>query len=306
MILIFGGTGFIGKNLCVALNAAGRQALSVSRQPDRAFLAAEAPKIDAMTPEEFHADPAAALFGCEAVVYLASSSTPASNLEAPWREPSDNVVPFLQALRDIQLHCPTAHLVLLSSGGTVYGQAGAGQIPEDTPLRPISAYGMGKKMMETALDFMAALHGLRATILRPANPVGLWQKSRSQGVVGVLLRAAASGAAFPMQGEGRAVRDYFDVADLVEAILMVVDNPEQSVGQTFNVGSGTGRSVREMYELAQEISEREITVKPVRARSSDVDRIVLDTTKIAAALNWTPTRDLRDTMRQVWLDQIDR
>lgn len=304
MILVVGGTGFIGKNLLAALHRAGRPGLTVSRAPDHEFLKAHAPTIDAMTIEAFHADPAAALFNCTGVVYLAGTSTPGSNLEAPWREAGDNVEPFLCFLNAVQLHGPRVHCVVMSSGGTVYGQVdGADTISEDTPLAPISAYGMGKSMMEVAAAFMAARYEMAITILRPANPVGPWQKSRSQGVVGVLLRAAASGAEFPMQGTGSAVRDYFDVADLCDAILMALDNPDKSVGKTYNVGSGDGRSVREIVDLVESVTGRSIAVQTVPARASDVDRVVLDTTRIRQELGWQPQRSLEETIGEIWSAQ---
>lgn len=304
MIVVVGGTGFVGKNLLAALHTSGRRALSVSRLPDQAFLNSHAPSIETMTISEFHADPAAALFDCTAVVYLASTSTPGSNLDTPWQEIEENVTPLLKMLKAVQNFSPAAHCVLLSSGGTVYGQVrGVEVISEDTPLAPISAYGMGKRMMESASEFMAAHHGLRTTILRPANPVGLWQKSRSQGIVGVLLRAAASGADFPMQGTGSAVRDYFDVDDLCDAIMKVLDHPEKSVGQTFNVGSGSGRSVREIVDLVTRVTGQHISAKNVPARPSDVERVVLDTSRISAALGWRPVRSLEDTIQKVWMSR---
>ena len=79
-VMVIGGTGFIGRNLALALHKADMPMLSVSRRPDTAFLAAQAPSAEAMTLEQFHADPATALFGCKAVVYLAGTSIPASNI----------------------------------------------------------------------------------------------------------------------------------------------------------------------------------------------------------------------------------
>lgn len=305
MILVFGGTGFIGRNLAIALHQAGERMLSVSRRPDRAFLSAHAPSAEAMTLEQFHADPATALFGCRAVIYLAGASIPASNLQTPWQELPDNVEPFLRSLSAIQLHSPEAHVVYASSGGTVYGRSAAAKIAEDQPLRPISAYGMGKKMMETALTFFCDQKGMRATILRPANPVGPWQTSRSQGVVGVLMRAAAQGTPFPMLGDGSTVRDYFDVADLVSALRAVIDTPEQSVGEIFNAGSGQGHSLRDMITLVEEVSGQAITIEQVPARSSDVDRVVLDITRARTQLGWEPQVPIHTSLTNIWRGYAD-
>ncbi len=300
MILIFGGTGFIGRNMAIALEAEGIRARAVSRQPDRGFLADHAPEIEPITLEQFHADPATALFGCTSVVYLAGTSTPASNVQTPWRELPDNVEPLLRVLRAVQDNRPEAHVVFVSSGGTVYGPSAAPLLTEDTPLHPISAYGLGKKMMEAGLTYMADLHGMRTTILRPANPIGPWQTNRSQGVVGVLMRAALSGDPFPMLGDGSAVRDYFDVSDLVRGIRAALERPEASIGATFNLGSGQGRSVREMIALVEAVSGQSIAIEEIPARTSDVNRVVLDIARARDVLGWTPEIPLQEALRAIW------
>ncbi len=299
MILVIGGTGFVGKNLLAALSQSGRETITMSRQPDLRFLEAHAPRARALTAEQFIADPAAGLFGCEAVFYLASTSTPGANLDAPWREAPGNIEPLMRIMSNVVQHS-RAHFVYFSSGGTIYGPTTAERIAEDTPLNPISPYGLGKKMAEAAVQFMAAAHGLRQTILRPANPIGRWQTSRSQGVAGALLRAAQSGSPFPMIGDGRTVRDYFDVADLVSAALTAIEMPEKSTGQIWNVGSGQGHSVLEMLDMVQEITGREIAVEPQPSRGSDVDRVVLDTSRITKATGWRAEIALTATLQEAW------
>ena len=302
MILVFGGTGFIGKNLLAALHASGEQALAVSRNPDNEFLRLHAPSSRAMSTVDFYRDPAAALSECHAVVYLASNSVPGSNLDEPWKELHDNIDPLMRLLAAVQECRPQSHMVFLSSGGTVYGRQDQPLIREDMPLRPISAYGLGKKMMESAVTFMADQHGLKTTILRPGNPVGLWQKSHNQGIVGVLMRAAISGDEFPLLGDGSAIRDYFDVADLVTAIRLTIACPRKSVGEIFNVGSGTGLSVSRMLETVERVSGRKIRIRMVAARSSDIDRVVLDTSHIRTRMEWQPQHKLEDTLTKIWSD----
>lgn len=299
MILVVGGTGFVGKNLVVSLTARGVPVRVVSRSPNAAFLSEVAPSATALTTEQFLSDPQAALFGVDAVVYMASTSTPGSNVETPWAETQNTVEPAMRVMSAIVRHSQ-AHMVYLSSGGTVYGNVAGDVIPENSPLHPISPYGLGKKMTEAAIQFMAQTQGLRATILRPSNPIGRWQVSVNQGVVGALMRAARQGHAFPMIGEGSAVRDYFDVQDLVGAIEMSIAAPEQSIGQTWNVGSGRGVSVRGMLDLVQEISGHEIAIDYKPARSADVDRVVLDTTSIQSALGWAPRFELRQSLQNIW------
>lgn len=299
MILVLGGTGFVGKNLVVSLHARGIPVRVVSRAPDIGFLDAHAPGTSALSLELFMADPKSALFDIETVVYLASTSTPGSNLESPWHEARDTVETAMHIMTTISRHS-RANVIYLSSGGAIYGETSLDTIPENTPLNPISPYGLGKKMTEDSIAFMVRTQGLDATILRPSNPVGRWQFSVSQGVVGALMRSARKGHVFPMIGLGSAVRDYFDVRDLSQAILDVIAQPEKSRGKTWNVGSGTGTSVQEMLKLVQEISGRPITVQNLPPRPSDVARVVLDTRAISAALGWVPQHELRASLQDIW------
>ncbi|WP_193143408.1 NAD-dependent epimerase/dehydratase family protein [Meridianimarinicoccus sp. MJW13] len=299
MILVLGGTGFVGKNLCVSLHARGIPLRVVSRAPDTGFLDANVPGASALRLEQFMADPKSALFGVETVVYLASTSTPGSNLDSSWREAHDTVEPAMRVMAAVAHHSQ-ANVIYLSSGGAVYGETTSEMISENTELNPISPYGLGKKMTEAAIDFMARTEGLKVTILRPSNPIGRWQVSVSQGVVGALMRAARQGSVFPMIGQGVAVRDYFDVRDLSAAIEAVIDQPDKSHGKIWNVGSGTGTSVREILDLVQEISGRSIAVQHLPSRPTDVARVVLDTREINAALGWAPQHDLRSSLQDLW------
>lgn len=299
MILIVGGTGFVGKNLCVFLHGQGMPLRVVSRKPDVTFLDTHAPGTSVVSLDQFLSDPTSALFNVEVVVYLASASTPGSNLETPWQEARETVEAAMRVMRAVAHHS-VARLIYLSSGGAIYGETTLDAIPEDNELRPISPYGLGKKMTEAAVDFMARTEGLHATILRPSNPIGHWQVSLSQGVVGALMRAARHGSVFTMIGHGTAVRDYFDVRDLSRAIYDVITQPETSQGRTWNVGSSTAVSVQEMLNIVQDVSGLEITVRHLPPRTSDVTRLVLDTRAIRQALGWTPQYQLRTSIEHIW------
>lgn len=299
MILIIGGTGFVGKNLSVFLHGQGHQLRVVSRAPDHAFLETHVAGTSALTLEQFLSDPQSALFDVKTVVYLASTSTPGANLETPWQEAGDTVEAAMRVMSALAKHSQ-ASFIYLSSGGAIYGETTLDAIPETQDLRPISPYGLGKKMTEAAVDFMGRTQGMCTTILRPSNPIGRWQVSLSQGVVGALMRSARQGTVFTMIGQGTAVRDYFDVRDLSLAIKAVIDQPEKSHGKIWNVGSGEGTSVQEMVGLVQDVSGLEIEIKRLPPRPSDVTRLVLDTSAIRSTLDWAPEHELRASIKEIW------
>ncbi|WP_298258141.1 NAD-dependent epimerase/dehydratase family protein [uncultured Litoreibacter sp.] len=299
MILIVGGTGFVGKNLVLSLSKRGSALRVVSRNPDTEFLSKHAPEVQSLTLAQLMSDPKAALLDVTTVVYLASTSVPTANLECPWREARDTVETTMRMISAVAKHS-SANVIYLSSGGAIYGDLPVERIKEQDELRPISPYGLGKKMTEAALDFMARTQGLKVTVLRPSNPIGRWQVNVSQGVVGAMMRAARKDTIFPMFGEGAAVRDYFDIRDLSAAIELILDQPELCFGRTWNVGSGTGISVQEILKMVQEVSGREIRVNRLPARPADVARTVLDTAAIQAELGWRPRYELRGSLHDIW------
>ena len=299
MILLFGGTGFIGRHVLLDLRASGHDVTVVSRSPEMGFLEHHAPEVPAIRLEDLMADPDPLFTGASRVIWAAGQTTPGSNPGRPWDEPGLNVEPLLWAADHAAR--AGAHLIYLSSGGSVYGQLPAtGRIPEDQPLRPLSPYGMGKQMAEAGIDFMSRARGLRATILRPSNPIGRWQSNRAQGVVGALFRAARARQAFPMLGDGSIVRDFLAVEDLARAIRMALNDPDASLGRTWNVGSGEGHSIAEVHAMACRISGGAIAIDRRPARPADPSYVVLDTTRIARDLGWRPAIGLEQAMEAAW------
>ena len=205
MILLIGGNGFIGRHLAALVRERGLAATVVTR---RAASAAEAygdgttPVIDAETFAGVAGD--RLLADAEAVVYLASGSVPSTFAAEPWREIPVNVEPAARLFARCATVNPAARLVLISSGGTVYGQTGGAPVTEDAPTQPISGYGWGKLMIEQALAFVGRTRGLLYNVLRVSNAVGRWQDSNAQGIVSIALRAARDRTPIDLYGGGVA------------------------------------------------------------------------------------------------------
>ena len=122
MLVLVGGTGFIGKHLSVLLHTHGIAACVVSRAPDAEFIKRHAPSLKMMNLEAFAGEAGRSLLcSAEAVVYLATQSIPISNAEAPWREVSDSVLPAFKLFDRIYKESAAARIILVSSGGMVYG-----------------------------------------------------------------------------------------------------------------------------------------------------------------------------------------
>jgi UDP-glucose 4-epimerase len=104
--------------------------------------------------------------------------------------------------------------------------------------------------------------------------------------VAVAFGRALSGAPLELWGDGESVRDYLDVQELCRAVAGLLERG--AANAVFNIGSGVGHSVNEVIELVQQVSGRELHVVRRPARTTDVRRIVLDTTALSAAIDWHP------------------
>lgn len=299
MILVIGGTGFIGRNLLLRLHASGLPTITASRNPNQKFLDAYLPNVKALSMSELYAAPESILPKCSAVLWLAGGAGPGQNAKQPWLEMGDTVQPVMQMAHAVLEHRSDAHFVFLSSGGTVYGNPDVCPVPENVPLRPISAYGFGKVVSEQALSLISATTGLRLSVLRPANPVGRWQSGDQQGLIAVILNSIVQNRPVIRLGDGTAIRDYFDVSDLCSAIISVIEHPRVSVGATYNVGSGIGHSINDILALVGKVLGKRVEVEDHPARAHDVHSIVLDCTRIRNDLGWQAETSLADTVQSM-------
>jgi UDP-glucose 4-epimerase len=293
--LVLGAGGFIGTSLCRTLVQAGARVHGFSRS--RAF-------ADALPPMRFttgnFADRAAlalAVDGAEIVFHLLGGTNPEVSNKDPIADLQINTVASVQLL-ELCRAAGVRKIVFVSSGGTVYGRQAVCPIAETAPTEPISAYGINKLMVEKYLQLYSYLGGPKAITLRVANPYGPFQSPfRRQGLVAALIETVLSGRPVEIWGDGRVVRDFLYVDDVADAMLRAaVYEGSETV---FNVGSGIGRSVREVAEGVCAMLERPETAFVYRAaRQADVAINVLDTKRAVEALGWSAPTDWQEGLRR--------
>ncbi len=284
-VLILGGAGFLGRNLRAGFEAAGHAVTVV----DRASRAAADMHHCLDLSDQAALSGLMQQQGSEVLVHLTCGLLPSSSAEDFAREQREVIEPSFRLME----HCARAGMrfVLVSSGGTVYGDAGEQRVREDHPLAPKSYYGFSKVMLEAYAQLCHRMHGLQYLLLRPSNPYGRHQRLQgAQGLIAVALGRLLSGQALQVWGDGSVVRDYLDVHDLTGAVVSLVERG--IVNQTLNIGSGVGHSLNEVLALVREVTGRPLQVDYRAARGVDVKSIVLDTTALAAAIPWQP-RPLR-------------
>jgi UDP-glucose 4-epimerase len=293
--LVLGGGGFIGTHLWQALLRQGAQVSGFGRsRTDPRALAGVV-----WTSGEF-ADRTAlarAVEGCEVVFHLLGGSIPDSSNRDPLGDLLSSAVPSLQLL-EICRASMVRKVLFVSSGGTVYGIPRTIPIPESAPTDPISAYGISKLAVEKYLALYHYLYGCDYSVLRVANTFGPYQSPhRRQGLIAAFMHRIARGQPVEIWGDGRVVRDFIYIDDVVDAILAAAahDGPHH----VFNVGAGVGRSVLEVVtDIADVLGRPDVIPIHKPGRATDVPVNVLDIALIRRELGWSPHTDWRNGLQQ--------
>jgi len=299
--LVIGGNGFIGSHLVPRLVASGRRVTVLDRTGISSRIKSG---LVTYVAGDFSDS---ALIGHlvaehDEVVHLAYATVPNTSFDNPLADLDQNLHPAVQ-LFDIVAR-KGARLLLVSSGGTVYGEAISTPITEEHPTHPISPYGVTKLTLERYAYLYAVTRGLKVTCVRPANPYGEGQLPFvGQGFVSTAMATAMKGKPITIFGEHGTVRDYIHIDDLVEGMLVVFENA--AANETFNIGSSIGRSnldvVNAMSTLLQE-SGVEVCLNYVSARPFDVKVNVLDCNRIRN-MGWQPRVSFEDGLKRTreWL-----
>lgn len=306
-IVVFGGGGFIGSTIVDRLLLDGHEIRVFERpriDPYRQFMPGE--RVEWLTGDLMSVhDVTNAVVGMDAVLHLVSTTLPKNSNDDPIYDVQSNLVATLQLL-GAMLAQGVRKIVFISSGGTVYGNPQYVPIDERHPTEPRVSYGITKLAIEKYLLMYQHLHGIKATILRVANPYGERQRiETAQGAVGVFLSRALQGQAIDIWGDGTVTRDYIYIQDVADAFARaVVYGGPKSV---FNICSGIGTSLNELIELLERVLGQRVQRNYLPARAFDVPVSVLDNSLARAELDWQPTvpmeagvRRTAEWMRSAW------
>ena len=202
----------------------------------------------------------------------------------------DNVLPTVNLLEAASL-CGVERVVFLSSGGTVYGESET-LIPhkEDEQLSPICSYGAQKVTIESYFQLYRRMKNLDAMIVRISNPYGVCRTSgRTQGIIPIFIQRLFSGEKIVLYGN--TVRDYIYIDDVTDALCAIVEYKGSSF--IFNIGSGKGVYLYDVVNEIETVAGQQFAeIEKCDIRSCDVGYSVLDISKAARELDWTPKTPL--------------
>jgi UDP-glucose 4-epimerase len=243
--------------------------------------------------------------GFDGVLHFAALSLVGESVEEPERYYRNNVcgtLNLLEAMRETG-----AERLVFSSTAAVYGEPEEVPIRETAPALPTNPYGSSKLAVDRLIGAVAEARGLAATSLRYFNVAGASGRFGEDHhpethLIPLVLKAAAEGSSVKIFGtdyptrDGTAVRDYIHVEDLGRAHLLALEAAEPGEHRVYNLGNGTGFSVREVVEAALGVTGREIEAVVAPRRAGDPPTLVASSEKIQADLGWKPEKPEPEAM----------
>ncbi len=323
-VLVTGGAGYIGSHTLVALLGQGHdvcvvddhtnsspQALLTVRQLTNGQVEAHIADIrDTARLSRIVTD-----FAPDAVVHFAGLKAVGDSALRPVDYYDVNVAGTLSLLRAIET--TQCRRIIFSSSATVYGDPVYLPYDEAHPINPTSVYGQTKRMAEQVLtDWARTTAGAAVMLLRYFNPVGAHPSGRMgedpRGVPGNLMPYLAQVATgrqphLVIHGDdydtpdGTGVRDYIHVVDLARAHVAALDRTAGVTGtEVYNIGTGTGSSVRDMVAAFSRAVGRELPVVVGPRRAGDIAMMQADCALAEQVLGWKAELGIDDMARSLW------
>ncbi len=249
----------------------------------------------------------------DAVVHFAAYIAVGESMRAPELYFANNVGGSL-SLMTAMIRTGVRNLVF-SSTAAVYGMPTAVPIKEEAPYAPVNPYGESKVMVERLLHWFDQVHGLRSVSLRYFNAAGAHadgnlgeEHDPETHLIPLLFRAILTGQPVTIFGEdyptadGTCIRDYIHVDDLAQAHILVLEwLTGGGASEAFNVGTGSGYSVREVVRAVEEVTGKKVPYVAGPRREGDPPELVADSNKLRRTLKWTPKQsELRNIVSTAW------
>lgn len=324
MILVTGGTGYIGSHACIALAQAGHELLILDNLCNsRVDVVDRLEAICGRRPGFIEGDVRdAALLGSlfadhsiSAVMHFAGLKAVGESVERPLDYYDNNIGGTLQLLAAMRR--ARIKTLVFSSSATVYGDPSSVPIREDYPRSATNPYGRSKLLIEDILaDLRCAESDWRIARLRYFNPVGAHESGLigedphgvpnnlmpfvAQVATGTRKRLSIWGDDYPTP-DGTGVRDYIHVMDLAEGHVLALDYLNRKGGMlTVNLGTGRGYSVLEMINAFEQACGRSIPYGIAARRPGDIAQCWADPRLARDLLGWEAKRGLAQMCADTW------
>lgn len=305
-VLITGGLGFIGSNLAIRLVELG----------------ANVTLVDSLIPEYggnlFNIEPIkddvevniSDVRDAHAMKYLikdkdflfnlAGQTSHMDSMENPFTDLDINARAQLSILEACR-HYNQAIKIVFASTRQLYGKPQKLPVGEDHPIVPVDVNGINKWSGEAYHLLYSEVYGVQSTVLRLTNTYGprMRIKDARQTFLGIWIRLLLEGKKIQVFGDGKQLRDYNYVDDVVDAMLLVA-NSEKSNGAVYNLGASEIKSLEETAKIlvGEKSGEYELIAFPEDRKKIDIGDYYTDYSKIKDAFEWDPKVSLSEGLKR--------
>ena len=272
-ILVLGGNGFLGRNLCTYLADRGEDVYSFDMSlPDQ-----KDKRIKYITGDFFDDYTLATIIkGMDVIYHAICTLNPGNSNDkciVGYERDFVQTAKLCYYLKDTD-----CRMIFFSSGGTVYGNQEQQPIREDAVPVPINHYGNLKLCVENTIRTFNFQMKKNMLVARISNPYGPGQDyHKGVGFIDAAIKRALNGETIEIWGEGNNVRDYIYIDDLCRMLYALVDYHGEH--EVFNLSSNAGASQNDIVNILRNISpDVNVVYKP--GRSVDAKKIILDNSRI--------------------------
>ncbi len=313
-ILVTGGAGYIGSHACKELAAQGFTPIAfdnLSRGNKSAVRWGPLHLGDLANREDIRN--AIQTYQVTGVLHFAAFAYVEESVVEPGLYFRNNIggsINLLEAMAETRVRD-----LVFSSTCAVYGNPASNPISEDTPTMPINPYGESKLQVERLLRWYEKRHGLRWVALRYFNAAGADPDCEIgechnpethllplaiQAALGLTGPLRIKGSDYPTP-DGTAIRDFVHVADLADAHVLALRHLERDgASGAFNLGTGTGYSIREVIDEIERSSNRTVPFIETERREGDPAALVCNPARANEVLGWKARHsDLTTIVRTV-------
>jgi len=310
-VLVTGGAGYIGANICKELLKHGYQVRVLDN-----FSNGLKSRLEGMNVEVIQGDIldrsvlTSTMKEIDAVIHLAAKKSVEESVKSPIKYYENNFSGTLNIIAAMAAN--NVKRIVFSSTAVVYKSGGPNSLSESDPKEPLSPYAHSKLLSEEVLTLALSSDQISSVSLRYFNVVGaggsgLGDNARDN-LVPKTFAALKSGKIPEIYGDdyttrdGTCIRDYIHVADLAEAHLMALEVlNDRKVAMSLNVGSGTGYTVKEVMEQIKKSSRIDFIPNIRPRRAGDPETLIANIESIKKELGWHPRLGLAEMIESSWL-----
>ncbi|AJY75671.1 UDP-glucose 4-epimerase GalE [Paenibacillus beijingensis] len=314
-VLVTGGAGYIGSHTVAALLERGEDIVVVDslQQGHRSAVLGGKLYVGDLRDADF-LEGVFAENDIDAVIHFAANSLVGESMKDPGKYYHNNVYGTLCLLEAMNRH--QVGKIVFSSTAATYGEPENVPIGEHDRTLPTNAYGETKLAMEKMMKWFDIAHGIKYISLRYFNAAGAHESGRigedhqpETHLIPIVLQAALGQRPhISVFGEdydtpdGTCIRDYIHVSDLAEAHVLAVGRLRGGAeSAVYNLGNGQGFSVKQVIDIAREVTGRDIPSVVEPRRSGDPAVLVASSERARTELGWNPTRNkLEDIILSAW------